>query len=330
MLALILATACLVAVLARLVLTFAQNLRDAGREPRGGDDGRADRPRQPPAARPRSGARRAPRWPRASGMLLALFDLNGFKQYNDSFGHPAGDALLVRLGASLRRAMEGSGTAYRMGGDEFCILAPLGDEGAERITSDRGRGAAARRARASRSRCAYGAVVLPDDADDADDAVRLADRRMYAQKNGGRTSASSQSKDVLLQALLERNPELGEHLERRRRARRGDRAEARPGRRIRRAGAHRRGAARRRQGRHPRRDPQQARTARRRRVGVRPPALGDRRADRRRRPGARRGRAARALDARALGRHRLPRPPRRATRSRSAPGSSRSATPTTR
>ncbi|MEA2125993.1 MAG: hypothetical protein QOI80_2775, partial [Solirubrobacteraceae bacterium] len=59
--------------------------------------------------------------------------------------------------------------------------------------------------------CSYGAVVVPDDATDGDAAVRLADRRMYSQKNGGRTSASRQSKDVLVQALQERNPELGQH-----------------------------------------------------------------------------------------------------------------------
>jgi hypothetical protein len=51
-------------------------------------------------------------------LLLMLFDLNGFKAYNDTFGHPAGDALLARLGAALAAAMRGRGGAYRLGGDE--------------------------------------------------------------------------------------------------------------------------------------------------------------------------------------------------------------------
>jgi hypothetical protein len=50
-------------------------------------------------------------------LLLAMFDLNGFKQYNDTFGHGAGDALLSRLGGRLAVAVGDSGTAYRMGGD---------------------------------------------------------------------------------------------------------------------------------------------------------------------------------------------------------------------
>ena len=55
-------------------------------------------------------------------VLLGLFDLDGFKRYNDTFGHPAGDALLRRLGSQLQAAVEPVGRAYRMGGDEFCIL----------------------------------------------------------------------------------------------------------------------------------------------------------------------------------------------------------------
>ena len=54
--------------------------------------------------------------------LLALFDLDGFKHYNDTFGHPAGDALLCRLGANLEAFLGARGQAFRMGGDEFCAL----------------------------------------------------------------------------------------------------------------------------------------------------------------------------------------------------------------
>jgi GGDEF domain-containing protein len=59
---------------------------------------------------------------RGSSLLLALFDLDGLKLYNDSFGHPAGDALLARLGRRLGRFAAPRGRAYRLGGDEFCLL----------------------------------------------------------------------------------------------------------------------------------------------------------------------------------------------------------------
>src|ERR671914_763850 len=62
-------------------------------------------------------------------LLLMLFDLNGFKGYNDTFGHPAGDALLIRLAKALDVAMtEQGGSAYRLGGDEFCVLAAVDPE----------------------------------------------------------------------------------------------------------------------------------------------------------------------------------------------------------
>jgi HD-GYP domain-containing protein (c-di-GMP phosphodiesterase class II) len=57
----------------------------------------------------------------------------------------------------------------------------------------------------------FGAAWLPDEADEASEALRLADQRMYANKQGDRTSAGSQSKDVLLRALAERYPHLDEH-----------------------------------------------------------------------------------------------------------------------
>jgi diguanylate cyclase (GGDEF)-like protein len=142
--------------------------------------------------------------------VLALFDLDGFKHYNDSFGHPAGDALLARLGAKLGAHAARGGSAYRTGGDEFCVLMPLGDHPdaqaavAASTLSEHGDGFSIG--------CSFGAIAVPTEAADAGEALRLADQRMYANKHSPRTSARSQSRDVLLRALVERNPDLGEHL----------------------------------------------------------------------------------------------------------------------
>ena len=62
---------------------------------------------------------------RGQPQLVAIFDLDGFKAYNDSFGHLAGDVLLSRLGQKLSASVEPHGAAYRLGGDEFCVLAGL-------------------------------------------------------------------------------------------------------------------------------------------------------------------------------------------------------------
>jgi diguanylate cyclase (GGDEF)-like protein len=144
-------------------------------------------------------------------LVLVLFDLDGFKHYNDCFGHPAGDDLLVRLGANLQRRVADHGRAYRMGGDEFCALLhprlarpALVAANAAAALHERGEG--------FDIGSSHGFVVLPEETDDPAEALRLADQRMYAEKHGGRTSAGSQSRDVLLRALAERNPELGEHL----------------------------------------------------------------------------------------------------------------------
>jgi diguanylate cyclase (GGDEF)-like protein/putative nucleotidyltransferase with HDIG domain len=145
-------------------------------------------------------------------ILLTLFDLDGFKNYNDSFGHPAGDALLSRLGKNLQTAMrERGGDAYRMGGDEFCIATPIGEDGQGPIIADAS-AALSERGEGFAIGSSYGAVLLPQEASDVGIALRLADQRLYAQKNSGRRSAGRQSADVLLQALQERSPELRDHL----------------------------------------------------------------------------------------------------------------------
>ena len=148
----------------------------------------------------------------ARPIVLVLFDLDGFKHYNDTFGHPAGDALLVRLGANLATYLSGRGRAFRMGGDEFCALFEPGDEVADPIIAGAA-SALTEHGEGFNVTSSYGAIVLPREAQDATEALRIADQRMYAQKNAGRTSATRQSKDVLVRALTERAPDLFGHIE---------------------------------------------------------------------------------------------------------------------
>ena len=142
---------------------------------------------------------------------LVLYDLNGFKGYNDVFGHPAGDALLARLGARLGDAVSPDARAYRMGGDEFCVLAPLA-VGNPLALLERGQRALGEIGDGFEISAAHGCVLVPEEAVDAATALGLADRRMYAEKATARRSADEQSRDVLLKALEEHHPDLGDHV----------------------------------------------------------------------------------------------------------------------
>jgi diguanylate cyclase (GGDEF)-like protein len=147
-------------------------------------------------------------------LQLVLFDLDGFKQYNDSFGHPAGDALLVRLGTQLGQAAASRGAAYRMGGDEFCAVCRLdGVEDPQEIV-DLGRAALTEHGDGFHVSASYGAVLLPAEADEADAALRLADQRLYVHKSFSPIRGTSLARSMLLQALTERSSALGAHLAR--------------------------------------------------------------------------------------------------------------------
>jgi two-component system, cell cycle response regulator len=143
--------------------------------------------------------------------VLMLLDLDGFKAYNDSFGHPAGDALLARLAAKLDARIAGSGEVYRIGGDEFCVLAPVHAAQRESFAAA-AQEAMQEHGEGFRITAAAGIVGLPEEAADVAEALRLVDTRMYDEKDGRRASAGRQSRDVLLRALYERDARLQGHL----------------------------------------------------------------------------------------------------------------------
>ncbi|MFN8216865.1 MAG: diguanylate cyclase [Solirubrobacterales bacterium] len=150
--------------------------------------------------------------PRKGLCVLVLCDLDGFKAYNDSFGHPAGDSLLARVGGRLDAFARRHGArAYRLGGDEFCLLGHCTAAAAEEIVA--GAVAALReRGEGFQITAAQGSVLIPSEAEDPEVALHLADRRMYANKNRERASAGAQSRDVLMSALRECRPQLHRHL----------------------------------------------------------------------------------------------------------------------
>jgi diguanylate cyclase (GGDEF)-like protein len=202
----VLATGCLLLVIVRLGLSFAENLRML----------RASRHEAVTDALTGLGNRRALELELAARLsdetvrpfVLAFYDLDGFKAYNDTFGHQAGDLLLARLGSRVAAALPRAGI-FRLGGDEFCVLLDEVDGAAEGVLI--AASALAERGANFEVGCSYGIVRVPDEAADAETAMVLADARMYEQKGERRPDAAKESHHVLVRTLAERNTELGQH-----------------------------------------------------------------------------------------------------------------------
>ncbi len=204
LLAIVLASAALLLVIVRLAVTFRENRRlfELTREEATTDalTGLGNRRQL------LTDLERLFRSEAVRPTLLMLFDLDGFKSYNDTFGHPAGDALLARLGSKLATAPGTDGAAYRLGGDEFCIIATVGEGEAEPLI-DRACAALSERGEGFEIETSFGAIMLPDEATDASNALQAADERLYAQKYS-RRGESDRTMAALLEALSIRDPEL--------------------------------------------------------------------------------------------------------------------------
>ncbi len=147
-------------------------------------------------------------------LVVAIFDLNRFKHYNDTYGHLAGDVLLAWLGRRFADHLEPGDLGYRMGGDEFCALLhpPVSNIDAQvvvpvsRAFSERGSGFGVDGS--------HGSVRLPEETADVFEALQIADQRMYVHKEAAHLH-DGPPPEVTVERLAERSsePDLGTELD---------------------------------------------------------------------------------------------------------------------
>ena len=137
---------------------------------------------------------------------LLMLDLDDFKGFNDTCGHPAGDALLVGIADALRSATRSGDLLYRYGGDEFAAILP----GASRIDAFevieriRRTVAAVPAPTGPRVTVSAGVACHPDDGETKDALVAVADQSLYLAKPSARSDdADAARRDPYLSALDE-------------------------------------------------------------------------------------------------------------------------------
>jgi diguanylate cyclase (GGDEF)-like protein len=119
---------------------------------------------------------------------LLFIDLDGFKQVNDTHGHPTGDALLIQVAERLNQVLRQSDTLARFGGDEFVVLLNNIESLAQaKLVESAIRSALTQAFIINGVQVTVGAsigiAIYPDDADDAINLMRIADRKMYQEKH---------------------------------------------------------------------------------------------------------------------------------------------------
>jgi diguanylate cyclase (GGDEF)-like protein len=126
---------------------------------------------------------------RATGepFALVLFDIDHFKQVNDTRGHDAGDQVLRDVATIAQRRMRAGEQIFRIGGEEFAIVIK-GDRDAAVIVAERVRVAV--ESEADLPTLSAGVAAFPQDAHTRDELFQEADRALYAAKQGGRNTVS--------------------------------------------------------------------------------------------------------------------------------------------
>jgi diguanylate cyclase (GGDEF)-like protein len=146
-------------------------------------------------------------------LTLVILDLHRFKEVNDMHGHPKGDEVLRAAAVTLRKAMRSSDYAFRIGGDEFALLLPQTDA-PQAIALSRRIGVvfaeAIRPLQMSVSvSIDHGVATCPEDGDQAEQLIRIADERLYQLKhaNHSRTSNTAAKSEAAPAPVLARATE---------------------------------------------------------------------------------------------------------------------------
>lgn len=118
---------------------------------------------------------------------LVMLDLHRFKEVNDTHGHPRGDEVLQAAATTLKRALRTSDSAFRIGGDEFALLLPQTDAPQALALSRRVEAVFAEMLVPLRLNVGvnmdHGVANFPQDGEQADQLIRVADERLYNLKN---------------------------------------------------------------------------------------------------------------------------------------------------
>jgi diguanylate cyclase (GGDEF)-like protein len=125
---------------------------------------------------------------------LVILDLHRFKEVNDKYGHPRGDDVLRAAASTLRNSLRTSDSAFRIGGDEFALLLPQTDAPQALALSRRVETVFAETLEplqlAIRVNMDHGVAIFPQDAEQADQLIRVADERLYRLKHANHTKAT--------------------------------------------------------------------------------------------------------------------------------------------
>ncbi len=140
----------------------------------------------------------------AAPFAVLMMDLDAFKAFNDSRGHPAGDSLLTAIARSMSGAVREGDRIYRYGGDEFAAILPGADRVAAHEVAERLRRTVADLSDAGTPHVSIsvGVACYPDDGRSKDALVAVADRAMYLAKPVVPT-ADGANDDPYLRALDE-------------------------------------------------------------------------------------------------------------------------------